>query len=300
MSSHHENLRGIMSMAFAVFVFAMMDAMMKHLSPRYPPIELSALRCFSSLVVLLIPLVWTRNLARLRTEQPLLLILRAFLGIGMLGFFVYAVRSLSLAETYTMFLCAPLCIAALSGPLLREHVPARRWIAIGIGLAGVTIILQPQGTGLRSFAGLAAALATLCYVFGAILVRYLGRSNTNESLVFWFLLMVGTLAGTVSIIVGWHGIEPRDWIWLAGIGLTGALGQYWFTDAFRRAPPAMVAPFEYTSILWAFVIDWVFWAATPNAALVTGAAVVVSSGLYVIWDERRRARLITDSASVLP
>jgi drug/metabolite transporter (DMT)-like permease len=299
MSAHNENLRGIASMISAVIVFAMMDSMLKHLSPRYPFFQLAALRCFSSLVVLLAPMLWTREWAKLRAAQPLLLALRAVLGIGMLGGFVYAVRSLSLAEAYTMFLCAPLLVAAMSGPLLREHVPARRWLAIAMGLAGVAIILHPRGTGLRSLAGLAAALSTLCYAVSAIMVRYLGRRNSNESLVFWFLLMVGVGAGSVSL-ANWRHIPTGDWGWLAGIGVTGALGQYWITDAFRRAPPSIVVPFEYTAILWAFAIDWIFWSATPTSALIAGAAVVVSSGLYVIWDERRRARLAAEPASVPP
>jgi drug/metabolite transporter (DMT)-like permease len=277
----------------------MMDSMMKHLAPHYPNLQLSALRCFSSALVLLVPLLWTRGWSKLRAAQPGLLALRAVLGVAMLGGFVYAVRALSLAETYTMFLCAPLIVAALSGPLLREHVPARRWIAIAVGLAGVAIILKPQGTGLRSLAGLAAALATVCYSLSALMVRYLGRRNSNESLVFWFRGMVGAAAGAISL-PQWRAIESGDWWWLAAIGVTGALGQYWITDAFRRAPPSIVAPFEYTAILWAFAIDWVFWAATPSPTLVAGAAVVVSSGLYVIWDERRRARLAAEPSCVQP
>ena len=84
----------------------------------------------------------------------------------------------------------------------------------------------------------------------------------------------------------WRPIPAADWPWLAGTGLAGALGQFWITDAFRRAPPAVVAPFEYTSILWAFAIDWIFWSASPSSSLMLGAAIVIATGIYVIWDER--------------
>ena len=94
--------------------------------------------------------------------------------------------------------------------------------------------------------------------------------------------------------------QRADWPWLAATGLAGALGQFWITDAFRRAPPSVVAPFEYTSILWAFAIDWVFWSAKPTARLLLGAGIVVATGLYVVWDERRAVDLPLNPASPPP
>jgi drug/metabolite transporter (DMT)-like permease len=88
--------------------------------------------------------------------------------------------------------------------------------------------------------------------------------------------------------------------WLAAIGISGALGQFWITDAFRRAPPSVVGPFEYTAILWAFAIDWIFWSAVPTPRLMTGAAVVIASGVFVIWDERRLAQLALNPSTPQP
>jgi drug/metabolite transporter (DMT)-like permease len=82
--------------------------------------------------------------------------------------------------------------------------------------------------------------------------------------------------------------------------VSGALGQYWITDAFRRAPPSVVGPFEYTSMLWAFAIDWIFWSAQPTRALLIGAGVVIASGIYVIVDERRMAQLAMNPGSPPP
>ena len=95
-------------------------------------------------------------------------------------------------------------------------------------------------------------------------------------------------------------MPPAEWPWLAAVGVAGALGQFWITDAFRRAPPSVVGPFEYTSLLWAFAIDWIFWSASPSMSLIAGAAVVVASGTYVIWDERRSADLALIAASPPP
>ena len=86
-----------------------------------------------------------------------------------------------------------------------------------------------------------------------------------------------------------HAIPDREWPWLALIGLSGALGQYWLTEAFRRAPPSVVGPFEYTSMVWAFAIDWLFWSASPSPSLLAGSAIVIASGIAVLVDEHRLA-----------
>src|SRR5208337_1935806 len=121
-SESHERLRGIASMIGAVFVFAIMDAQMKRLSVHYGPFQVSCLRCVSSLLCLLPTIAWKRPWAGMRARTPWLHLVRGALGVIMLGSFVYAVRSLSLAQTYSVFLAAPLLMTALSVPLLREQV----------------------------------------------------------------------------------------------------------------------------------------------------------------------------------
>ncbi len=218
----------------------------------------------------------------------------------MLASFVYAVHRLTLAETYSVFLCAPLLMTALSVPVHGDSVPPRRWFAIAIGLGGVLLILRPTGKAVMSIAAVGAAvLGALSYALSALTVRTLSRTNSNTSMVFWYLSMAGLGCGLLAI-GDWRAIPRHDWGWLALIGLSGALGQFWVTDAFRRAPPSVVGPFEYTSILWAFAIDWIFWSATPTRGLLMGAAVVIGSGIFVIWDERRLAQLALNPSSPPP
>lgn len=295
-----ERLRGIVSMIAAAFTFAIMDSLLKRLSSHFAPLQVASLRCLSSLVVLMLFIAVRRTWPRLHSTQLLLHLLRGALGVGMLTSFVYAVHRLTLAQTYSLFLAAPLLMTALSVPLHGEVVTGRRWLAILVGLGGVLIILHPWSKGVVSLgAAIAAAVATICYSLSALTVRSLGRSQSSMSIVFWNLALVGGCSGALAI-PSWEPIPSADWIWLAATGITGALGQFWITDAFRRAPPAVVAPFEYTSILWAFGIDWVFWSATPSASLLTGAAVVVCSGIYVVWDERRSAQLALIPANTPP
>ncbi len=295
-----ERLRGIAYMVAAVFVFSIMDSLMKRLSAHYGPLQISCLRCISSWLFLLLPITWQRTWATLRPKNPPLHLFRALLGVGMLASFVFAVHRLSLAQTYSLFLAAPLLMTALSVPIHGEKVSGRRWLAIMVGLSGVLVILQPWGRGSFSMVAAAAAtLATLCYSLSALTVRTLGRSNSNLSMVFWYLLLVSVGSGVLAI-GDWRPVPKSDWGWLIGIGVSGALGQMWLTDAFRRAPPSVVGPFEYTAILWAFAIDWIFWSAAPSTSLLTGACIVVASGIVVILDERRLGQVALNAASPPP
>jgi drug/metabolite transporter (DMT)-like permease len=297
---HRQRLRGIGIMIAAVFVFAIMDSLMKGLSAHYGPLQISCLRCISSWLILFLPIAWQRSWETLRLRNPALHLFRAVLGITMLASFVFAVHQLSLAQTYSLFLAAPLLMTALSVPILGEKVTVKRWLAIIVGLGGVLVILQPWGhRNFSMIAAGAAALATICYSLSALTVRTLSRGNSNMSMVFWYLLLVSVGSGVLAI-GEWRPVPLSDWGWLVGIGVTGALGQMWLTDAFRRAPPSVVAPFEYTAILWAFAIDWIFWSASPSLSLMMGAGIVIVSGIVVILDEHRLGQQVAPNPASPP
>jgi drug/metabolite transporter (DMT)-like permease len=299
-ASSQDRLRGVTYMVAGVFVFSIMDSLMKRLSSHYGPLQISCLRSLSSWLLLLPPILWRRSWSTLRATNPSLHLFRGVLGIGMLGGFVFAVHRLTLAQTYSLFLAAPLLMTALSVPIHGEKVTGKRWLAIIVGLGGVLVVLQPWSNGnIPLLAASAAALATVCYSLSALTVRTLGRGNSSMSMVFWYLLLVSIGSGLLAI-GDWRPIPVSDWGWLIGIGVTGALGQVWLTNAFRRAPPSVVGPFEYTAIVWAFAIDWIFWSATPSASLVLGACIVIASGIVVIFDERRLAWLALNPACPPP
>lgn len=291
LNSKSERLHGIASMISAVFVFAIMDATMKRLASHYSPLQISCMRSLSSLVCIAAPIVWRRSWTDLRASSPGLHVMRGVLGVSMLVSFIFAVKRLSLAQTYSLFLAAPLLMTALSVPLFGDRVTRRRWSAIIAGLVGVLVILQPWSKGAMPWAAAGAAgAATVCYSLSALTVRSLGGRNSSMSMVFWYLALVSVGAGLFSI-AAWQPIRAEDWKWLAAIGVSGALGQYWLTDAFRRAPASVVGPFEYTAILWAFLIDWIFWSAHPGIGLIVGAGVVICSGTFVIFDEKRMTEI---------
>jgi drug/metabolite transporter (DMT)-like permease len=278
--------RGIAAMIGAVALFSAMDALLKLLVARYPPMQVTTLRGLAALPFLLLPFLVHQRWHRLATGRMHWHLGRAAIGVVMLYAFIFAVKSLSLADTYSIFMCAPLLIAALSVPLLREHVTSGQWLAIGVGLAGVLVMLRPTGAGWATLGGLAAVLAAVCYAASAITLRVLSRSETNESLVFYFTGFLTIGAGLLAL-PGWQSMLLSDLPLIVGVGFLGATAQHLITEAFRSAPAAVIAPFEYTALLWGVLLDLVIWKVLPNAITIAGGAVVIGAGLYLIARERR-------------
>jgi drug/metabolite transporter (DMT)-like permease len=282
-----EHTRGILAMLLAVALFSVMDAQLKLLAGHYGPMQVSFLRGATSLPFVLLPLLLRGRLSRIRPVNVRLHLLRGALSVLMLGSFVFAVRESSLATTYSIFMFAPLLVAAISAPLLGERVARAQWGAIAAGLTGVLLMIAPRGGGQWvSIGALAALVAMATYSLAVVSLRLLSRTDTTESMVFWFTALLGTGAGLLSI-PGWVPLQADHWPLFAGIGVTGALGQHFITEAFRNAPAAVVAPFEYTALLWGVLLDLVVWNVLPGTATIIGGAVVVSAGLYLMARERR-------------
>jgi len=273
-------------MIAAVGCFALMDAIMKQLAQTYGPMQIAFLRAVMSLPLILAALGLTGRFRDLRPVRWSLHLMRGVLGVGMLWMFVYAVRVLSLADAYSIYLSAPLLITALSVPLLGERVSAIQWIAICVGLAGVLVMLDPSASGLATAGGLAAFASAVAYALSAISIRVLARTDTAASMVFWTMVIVAILAGLAGF-ASWKPIHAASWPWIVALGITGTGGQYFITQAFRLAPASVVAPFEYTALLWAFGLDWILWQVLPESRTFAGASLVIASGLYLIARQRQ-------------
>jgi drug/metabolite transporter (DMT)-like permease len=211
---------------------------------------------------------------------------RGVLALIMLAGFVYAVKMLSLADAYSIFFVAPLLVTALAVPLLGETVDWRRWAAIGVGLAGVMAMLRPSGSSLATVGMIGALVSAVAYALSAISVKVLTRTDSTTSMVFWFLVLLTLFAGVIAA-PGWVAIRQQDWLWIGALGITGSFGQHFITEAFRHAPASVIAPFEYTALLWGVAIDWLFWDVLPGSRVFVGGGVIIASGLYLIWRERQ-------------
>lgn len=275
-------------MLAAVAVFSVMDASLKRLTLVYPPVEVACLRGLASIPVMLLVVGWLGEWRRLLPLRWTVHALRAVLAVGMLSLFVYSLRTLLLTEAYAIFLCAPLVVTALSALLLREPVGWHRWFAILVGLCGVVIMLNPSLAHIASVGAMAALGAAFCYAGGAIMIRTLAREESTLSIAFSFVVAVA-LANGVLALPHWMALQPAHWGWVAVIGVSGALGQMLMIQAFRSASPVVIAPFEYTALLWGLALDWLLWHRLPDQRTLIGGLVVTVSGLYVIYREHLRA-----------
>ena len=280
--------RAALLMLASVMLFSLMDAGLKTLSAHYPAFQVAALRGLASLPLVLVWALATAGPRALVQVRWSLHLLRGVLGITMMASFVYALRSLPLSTAYSIFFVAPLLITALSVPILGERVGPRRWVAIAVGLLGVLVVLRPTGAGMLSLAGGAVLLAALGYAVSAITVRVLARTDSTQAITFWLLALMALGAGVLAM-PGWVSLHGEH-VWIvAAIGIAGALGQYTITEAFRVGEASLIAPLEYTALVWGVGLDLLLWKVLPDGLTWAGAAIIVASGLYLLRRERVHA-----------
>jgi drug/metabolite transporter (DMT)-like permease len=284
--SKHERLAGIAAMLTGVAAFAFMDAGLKLLTAHYPSAQVAALRGLSALPVVFVWALYAGGAGQLiRVRWPLHLV-RGVLSVLMMVSFTYGLKSLSLARTYSLFFIAPTLIAVLSILMLGERVRRAQWLAIAVGFAGVLIVLKPDATGF-GWAGSLAVLGTaLCYALSSVLVKIIGRTDSTQAMVFW---MTGMLAfgSTLLALPVWQPILQEHYLIIVGVALTGAVGQWGITEAFKHAPAASVAPLEYSGLAWVIMIDLAVWSVVPSWRTLLGAGVIIASGIALVRQEAR-------------
>jgi len=282
--SRQENLRSIYAMVIAVAMFSVMDTAMKVLSAHYPAMQVTALRALCSLPLVLAYILYRGALGRIFKVRWSLHLLRAALGTGMLTMFAFGLSMLSLAEAYSLFFIAPALITALSVFVLKEQVGRAQWGAIAVGLIGVLVVLRPEGMGFLSLGGLAILGAAACYALAAIVSRITSRTDSKESMMLWYLLVMAG-GGLFMSYSGWVPVQDGDILVLVGLALSGFFGQLAITEAFSRGKASVVAPFEYTALAWGVAIDWLLWQTLPDGFTLLGAAIIIGSGIYLVRRE---------------
>ncbi len=278
---------GIASILLAVLFFAIVDATAKWLGRDYEPAQIVFLRYVFGLLPV-VAFVWRGGgLSALRTRRPGLHALRALLVFVALFTFFSGLRRMPLAEAIAIAFTAPLFITALSAPLLAEPVGVRRWAAVLIGFMGALVMVRPGAAGFRVEA-LWILAAALSFALAMLLTRRMTRSETNVAMLAYTTLGAG-LAGLPLMPFLWRAPAGGD-IWLFGlIGLVGGTAAYFVIAAYRNAPAAVVAPFEYTALVWGAILGWILWREQPEPLVWTGAAIIMLSGLYITHREAMRA-----------
>ncbi|MCR9175992.1 MAG: DMT family transporter [Alphaproteobacteria bacterium] len=273
---------------FGMFLFTAMDGMAKTLAGQGLPPERITLLRFLLVMLMLVPVVALKWQDRpLRTRRPGLHILRGVLLISSATLFVYAMRSLPLETATAIGFVSPLYVTALSIPFLGEKVGVRRWMAVIVGFGGVMVILRP-GTDAFQLAMLIPLLSSLLWAAGLIITRWMRGHESPLTILIW-----STGSGLIAVApLGLYGWESPTWPQLGLLALIACChmaGQYLTIRAFMMASASMLAPFSYSTIIWATLIGVFVFGSFPDMPTLIGTTVLAASGLYVWYRERQRA-----------
>lgn len=286
--TRRSRLTAILLMAGAVLCFSLLDTTAKWLGGVMHPMQVVVTRYVVS--VLLVSIVlnpWSRP-GIMHTRRPWLQGGRSVLLLLSTALNFVALQYLQLAETISILFATPLVVALLSGPLLGEWPGPRRLAAIAVGFIGVIVVARPGAGGLHP-AALLVVLGCLCYSFYSLSTRMLAKTDSSETTMFYS--GIGGVVLTLPLLPFFYSWPPdlRTWLLMIAVGGLGALGHWLLILAHRRAPATVLAPFIYSQIVWMVALGWLVFDQIPDGYTLTGAAIVISSGLYLLYRERVRA-----------
>lgn len=279
-------LAGIAMMLAGIAGFAVMDASIKWLTADYPIAQIIALRSWFGLPILLMLALREGGFPALRTRRPLVHVGRYLLVLMLSLSFFWALSQMKLVDAVAIAFAAPIIITALSAPLLKEAVGPRRWLAVVFGFAGVLIMLRP-GAGVFEWGALSALGSAFVYALLMITTRAFKGTESTASLMLYPQLGM-SITGLLLVNFFWITPTLPDLTVFALAGLFGSLGVMCITHAFRLAPVASIAPFEYSALVWATLIGYLVWGELPDGYTLLGALFVIASGLYIIFRETRK------------
>ena len=282
--------KGILLMIAATAVFAVMDALSRHVAARYNVIMVVMIRYwfFAAFVLLFAARRPGGIRAAATTVFPAQQALRGLLLAAEVCFTVTAFVLLGLIETHALFASFPLMIAALSGPVLGEHVGWRRWVGIGIGFVGVLIILDP-GAGMLSPGALIALTGALMFASYGLLTRYVARADSTTTSLFW-TATTGAIAMTFVGVFYWQPIAPADWGWVAALSIASLLGHWLLIQSYAAAEASVVQPFAFLQLVFIAMLGVTLFDENLRSNVILGAALVVGAGLFTLRRTRPPAQ----------
>jgi drug/metabolite transporter (DMT)-like permease len=280
----------IILISLSIAAFALSDAIVKWIADDFHFTQIILVRSLVAVPIAFFFLVRRGGLYRLGFIDHRFILMRVAFGTTSFVTFIQALKVIPLAETVAVSFAGPLFITALSVPLLGEKVGLRRWSAVGVGFIGVLIIIRP-GAEVFQPAALWALASAGFYALAAIATRKLAMAASTSAILVWvntYVLVV--MAAGVLVLDTWVDPGWLDMVYLIAFALASTLGQYLGVEAFRRAAPSLLAPFDYTALVWAALLGFIIWHDIPTWPLVAGSAVLVVSGLYILHRESTLAR----------
>jgi drug/metabolite transporter (DMT)-like permease len=290
-AAHQEHVVLGMSAAMgAFFMFTIMNMFAKLLSANHSVIEIAFYRNVVACIPFLIMIfVFGRREILIIRSKPSLVAVRAIIGTLSITTTFYAYSLMPMADATALLFTASLFIPVLGVIFLKESVGRYRWAAVAIGFIGVIIMSHPSGE-VYTYGIIIALFAAFLHAILQIILRYLGRFETPETISFYFFV-IGIIL--TALPLPFIAVRPTmaEIPLLLGIGLSGAAAQWLLSLAFRNAKVAIVTVFNYSSIVWATLIGWIIWNDWPLPTVITGAAIVIASNALMIWRESRLGRV---------
>ena len=287
-------LKAISLKVMSALLFAVMSALVRFLGERYPVGQIVFFRSAFAILPVVLIYAWRNELAAaVRTVRPLGHVGRGLISIcGMFCNFS-ALARLPIVDATAISFASPLITVAFSAIFLKERVRVYRWSAVIVGFSGILVMLAPNFDPALHAAGAMATLGVSFAIGGAfcnagsvIQTRRLTETETTSSIVFYFSLICA-LAGLATWPFGWLVPTWPELTALVTVGLCGGIAHILLTESYRLAPASLVAPFDYTSMVWAFLLGYFFFNELPTVYVFIGAAIIAAAGLFVIWRERQ-------------
>jgi drug/metabolite transporter (DMT)-like permease len=281
-----QRLIGIALMCGAVACFACLDAMAKYLGGHMDSMQVVAIRYVSAfLLALMISNPFTRP-RLLKTARPGLQIVRGLMMLLTTIFNFIAFRYLQLDEALAIMFSTPFLVAIMAGPILGEWVGWRRWAAIAVGFFGVLVVIRP-GLGGMHWAALLSVAAAIFYAGYAIATRMVMRHDSSETTLLYANVVGVVIMLPVLPFVWTAPPSGFDLMLLLAVGAFGSAGHFLLILAHDRAPASVLSPFMYTQLLWAVTFGYLVFNNVPSQWTLAGAAIVVGSGLYLLYREQK-------------
>lgn len=280
-------LTGLGLRLIAIMLLSFMGALIKLAEQRGA--SLPELMLFRQLFALPIVISWVAigpGLATLRTRRLGAHVTRSAIGLIGMAFTFGAVLLLPLAEATTISFTVPIFATILGALVLKEPTGRHRWAAVAAGFVGVLIVAQPGDGHIPLSGALVGLTSSLMIAIIAIQLRQLGRTENAGTTVFWFSALSCVPLGLIYPFFAMKH-DAATWALLAGIGMVGAMGQIALTAALRFAPVSAVMPMDYSGLIWATLFGWLLFGTLPSGGTFVGAPVIIASGLYIFWRERR-------------
>jgi drug/metabolite transporter (DMT)-like permease len=289
--------KAILLKVASALVFAVMSVLVRWLGDRYPVGQVVFFRSAFAILPVVVIYAWRGELiAALRIGRPIGHLGRGLTAVGAMFCNFTALALLPVVDATAISFVAPLFAVALSALILKERVRIYRWSAVFIGFCGVLVMLLPQfdiGRAVGTGSALGAMMGLVGAVFAggsSIQTRALTTSESTSSIVLYFSLIC-TLAGLATWPLGWLMPNGPELTALIVIGICGGLAHILLTESYRLAPASLIAPFDYTSMLWALLLGFLVFGEVPSVLVFVGAGIIAAAGLFVIWRERRLAAL---------